>query len=170
MLVAADDAAMTALATGGPVDGLTTAPDLESPEVLAMLADLARQVRPAFDPAAWLIVDGDTIVGLVSLVAPPVGPDIKIGYGIAPSRRGAGLARAAVADLIATVGGRVGTITAETATDNLASQRVLTGNGFTSTGTRIDAEDGELLGWRLNVGGVTPATDRDLLAAAPAVA
>jgi RimJ/RimL family protein N-acetyltransferase len=38
-------------------------------------------------------------------------------------------------------------LTAETAVDNIASQRVLEKNDFVRTGHRIDEEDGEVIGW-----------------------
>lgn len=38
-------------------------------------------------------------------------------------------------------------ITAETALDNAASQRVLERNGFERVGERFDAEDGQLICW-----------------------
>jgi RimJ/RimL family protein N-acetyltransferase len=41
----------------------------------------------------------------------------------------------------------VDTLTAETAVQNLASQRVLERNGFARASTRIDLEDGEVIGW-----------------------
>lgn len=41
---------------------------IETPEILAMLRDLAATISPDFEPAAWLVLDGGEIVGLLSLV------------------------------------------------------------------------------------------------------
>ena len=74
----------------------------------------------------------------------------EIGYGITASWRRQGLATQAVGALV-TISTRRGLslLTANTAVNNLASQRVLQNNGFVSCGARTDPEDGELLQWRL---------------------
>ena len=120
-------------------------------EVLHMLAELAARVRETFSPAAWLIVDGYELVGLCSVTRPPVGGVIEIGYGIAPSRQARGLAGRAIGDLVAWArqSPAVVAITADTGTDNHASQGVLARNGFARVGHRSDAEDGPLICWRL---------------------
>ena len=148
MLVAATSADIAALADR--TAALPVAPDLAAPAVLAMLAELAATIAPTFAPAAWLVVEAGIIVGLVSLVAVPADGAIAIGYGVAPACRGAGVARRAVADLLgaAAADPRVTAVTAETATDNRSSQRVLEANGFRRTGARIDPEDGPVIGWR----------------------
>lgn len=153
MLVAADDEAFAALVAGHSVGRLAVAPELETIETLTMLADLARMIRADFDPAAWLIVEHGTVVGLISLVAPPAAGAIAIGYGVAPSCRREGLARGAVAELLATLAAdrRVAAVTAETSMDNPASQRVLEANGFHRTGERNDAVDGPLFGWQFDL-------------------
>jgi len=151
MLVVADKNVVAALADGAAP--LPVAPDLEAPEVLVMLADLAHTIGEVFAPAAWLIVEDGTIVGLLSLVAPPAAGVIAIGYGVAPSWRGRGVATRAVAELIAVaaVDARIVAVTAETAVANLASQRVLAANGFGRTGERTDPEDGQLIVWRVDL-------------------
>lgn len=75
---------------------------------------------------------------------------IHIGYGVAPTRQGQGIASRAVADLLAwaKTDPRVTAVTAETAVDNPASQRVLQRNGFLRTGERVDVEDGPVIMWR----------------------
>lgn len=151
-LIAAPAADIASLA-GPTAAGLPVTPALEDAAVLAMLADLARTVEASFAPAGWLIVDEGTIAGLLSLVAVPANGVIAIGYGIAPSRRGKGLATRAVGELlgISAADSRIVAVTAETATGNVASQRVLAANGFRRTGTRTDPDDGELLGWRIDL-------------------
>ena len=122
---------------------------IASAEVLAMLADLAATIRPAFSPAAWMILDGDLLVGLCSLVKAPEEGRLTIGYGIAPGEQGRGAATGAVAALLAWSRSdpRVAVVAAESGKSNLASQRVLERNGFTLAGERFDEEDGDLLCW-----------------------
>jgi RimJ/RimL family protein N-acetyltransferase len=121
-----------------------------SPDILAMLADLAAGVEESFTPASWLIVDGDELVGLSSLKAPPTDGVVEIGYGVAASRRCRGFATAAVADIVAWARAcaDVDMVTAETLPDNLASHRVLIRNGFRHMGERFDEEDGRVFCWR----------------------
>ncbi len=128
---------------------------LGSPEVLAMLAQLADGIRLVFSPAAWMMVEDGEIVGLLSPTRPLNAADrsLHIGYGVAPTRRGCGVATRAVADLAAWAAAddRVHALTAETSVDNPASQAVLAHNGFQVVGERVDDEDGLLLCWRLEV-------------------
>lgn len=126
---------------------------LAPPEVLAMLAQLAEGIRLLFAPAAWMMVEDGEIVGLISPTQPLNAADrsLRIGYGVAPTRWGRGVATRAVADLTAwaRADDRVRALTAETAIDNLASQKVLARNGFRITGERVDDEGGPLIQWRL---------------------
>ncbi len=84
------------------------------------------------------------------------GPDasgvVEIGYGLNQAVRGQGLATEATGALIEylrTTDGISG-ITAETAVDNLASQRVLEKNGFQRTGTSWSEDDGDLIIWSVS--------------------
>lgn len=118
--------------------------------ILQMLADLAARLEKDFAPASWLVVEAGEVVGLCSITRPPSEGVIDIGYGIAPSRQGRGHASQAVRDIVAwaRTDSRVQAITAETSTENLASQAVLANAGFVRVGERVDAEDGPLLCWR----------------------
>jgi RimJ/RimL family protein N-acetyltransferase len=120
------------------------------PEVLTMLSGVAVQVRARFAPASWLIVEADEVVGLCSITRPPDNGVVDIGYGVAPSRQGRGFASRAVGEIVAWARCRadVTAISAETTTTNLASQNVLTRNGFARVGERHDEEDGPLILWR----------------------
>lgn len=144
------------MATGRAPDGLRLPEGgVESPEVLDMLRGLAQSVREQIDPAAWLIVDQDEVVGLCSITKPFSNPGmIEIGYGIAAKRQNRGFATGAVRALLALARDdeRIKVIAAETAVDNLASQRVLDKNGFMRIGGRIDPEDGALFCWQVVVG------------------
>jgi RimJ/RimL family protein N-acetyltransferase len=102
----------------------------------------------------WMIVREGEVVGLCSYKRPPSEGCVEIGFGIAPKRRGAGLATAGVAAIveIASNDPTINALTAETATANLASQRVLEKNGFVRTGRRRQAEgDVAFTRFRLNV-------------------
>jgi len=128
---------------------------LAPPEVLAMLGQLADHIRPIFSPSAWMIVEDGEIVGLISPTQPLDAADrsLRIGYGVAPTRWGKGVATRAVADLAAWAreDDRVRALTAETSVDNPASQTVLARNGFQAVGEREDSEDGPLILWRLDL-------------------
>jgi RimJ/RimL family protein N-acetyltransferase len=123
---------------------------VDQPAVLKYLRRVAAELRGRPGGGSWLVVDEDEIVGLCGHKRAPA-PDgtVEIGYGIAASRRGRGLATAAVAGMLQRAVGDAGIarLTAETAADNVASQRVLEKNGFTRSGTRTDPEDGVLMLW-----------------------
>lgn len=153
MLLEADDETFAHLISGAAMAGLPVAEGgLESAEVLSMLRVLAEGVRQRFSPAAWLVVEGGEVVGLCSLLqAPDAAGVVNIGYGVAKSRRGRGIARRAVADLIAWANdvSAITAIGAETSVENVASQRVLEQNGAVRLGLRSDPEDGELVCWTI---------------------
>lgn len=154
MLVVATDAHFADLISGRAPEGLRLVPEnVGSSEVIGMLRNLAASSRPFFDPCAWMIVEADEIVGLLSVVRQPEPGGLHIGYGVAPSRRKLGLATSAVRDLVAWArkDGRLSWISAETGKNNVASQLVLERNGFERTGERVDEEDGPVLGWRVKV-------------------
>ena len=155
MLIEATDAHFDALIAGESPDGLAVAEGgIEAPEVLAMLRGLSTEVGESFHPNAWMIVEDGEVVGLTSLVRTPyVGGTVMIGYGVAASRRQRGVARRAVADLLAWARAdhRVTTVTAETSIHNAPSQRVLEANGFARAGEREDEEDGPLFCWSVGV-------------------
>jgi RimJ/RimL family protein N-acetyltransferase len=154
-LVTASDSDFDALIAGAAPDGFLLAPGgIEASAVLTMLQGLANANRVAFDPAAWMILRGDEVCGLCSLLhAPDADGRISIGYGVAEQYRGQGICSAAIKELANWAKGHpaITAILAETSTTNLPSQSVLSNNGFVQTGTRIDDEDGALLCWSLSV-------------------
>jgi len=150
MIREATDTDFAALVAGLAPDGLDLpGGPIESSEALGMLRELAQGIRPDFSPASWLIIDGSEIVGLCSLVKPPAGSAIEIGYGIAVNRRARGFASAGVAAILAWArqDERVAVVKAECGIDNPASQKVLERNGFAQVGQRIDPEDGPVICW-----------------------
>ena len=155
MLIAATHAHFEALKAGEPIDSFSIAPGgIEVRETLEMLQSLAQTVAASFQPSAWLIVEDTEIVGLCSLLATPGDSgSMMIGYGVAASRRGNGVAKRAIADVLkwARLDTRISIIAAETSVNNMASQCVLESNGFTKCGERTCSEDGELICWQINV-------------------
>ena len=151
MLIALDDAAFAALNEGESLAGFTVIDgNLAPPPVLRMLRDLAATIRPNFSPCSWAMMEEGLMLGLLSLVKPPLGDGaIEIGYGVADAAQGSGVCSRAVADLIrwAQDDDRVSLIRAETGATNPASQRVLEHNGFAVVSQRVDTDDGELLVW-----------------------
>lgn len=154
-LVAATDAHFVALAAAQAPAGFGLAEGgIDAREIIEMLAALARTVRAQIDPAAWLIVNDDEVVGLCSITKPFASPgSIEIGYGIAPTRRGRGFSTKAVGKLVelARSDARIKIVIAETAVENLGSQRTLEKNGFTRIGERIDPDDGAVFCWQVQV-------------------
>ena len=155
-LVAATDAHFVALAANRAPDGFVLAEGgVDAREIIEMLGALAGTVRRQIDPAAWLIVNNHEVVGLCSITKPFASPGmIEIGYGIAATRRGQGFATRAVGKLLelARADRRIEIVAAETAVDNVPSQRTLEKNGFARTGGRIDPEDGAVFCWQVAVG------------------
>jgi RimJ/RimL family protein N-acetyltransferase len=115
------------------------APNLAPADVISIVRGL---------PANWLILSESEIVGIIGIKTDH-GDEVEIGYGIAASREGRGLASAAVGVLQPILRERgVRVVTAETSVDNIASQRALERGGFTRVGDRVDDEDGPLYCWR----------------------
>lgn len=153
MLLEAQGDHFSLVAAGLAPAGLKLAPGgIASPEVLSMLGTLAIEIACRFRPSAWWIVEQGELVGLCSIKSFAGEGDLEIGYGIAPSRRGRGAARRAVADVLSWAKScSLPVIFAETAVQNYASRRVLEANGFVQAGARTDDEDGDLIWWRADV-------------------
>lgn len=142
------------LAAGGPWKGFRLPEGgLEPPEVLAMLGPWSARLQAAQGWGTWLAVTGaGEVVASLAVKAPVAGGWVEIGYGVAPARRGRGLATAALILALQELRGRgVAVVTAETSPANPASARVLVKAGFRSAGAREDAEDGPLNLWRLDL-------------------
>jgi RimJ/RimL family protein N-acetyltransferase len=151
VIIEALDEDFAALLEGAAPRGLRL-PDgpVEGPVVLTMLRDLANRIRPDFAPASWLLVEEGELAGLLSITALVAAGEVRIGYGVAETRRNRGVASRAVAAVVgwASAEPRLSVIHAETAVDHRPSQRVLVANGFTQVGRRTDEEDGALIVWR----------------------
>jgi RimJ/RimL family protein N-acetyltransferase len=103
-------------------------------------------------PRLFIEEERGLIVGAGSFRHAPRDGNVEIGYGVAASCAGRGLASQGAAMMIAEAFGRseVEAVTAETAVANRASERVLEKNGFRRTGSRVDPEDGPVSQWRLD--------------------
>jgi len=122
-------------------------------EVTAMLRGITADLATATDKSvAWLIAEDDLVVGMTSFTKLGADGLYEVGYGVAPSHEGRGVMTRAMAVLlpILAADGHAG-LTAATSVDNPGSQRVLEKNGFLSTGTRDDPEDGPLISWAIDL-------------------
>lgn len=117
---------------------------------------LAATLHPGQVLGTWTAIccDDREAVGSLGVKGRPHDDGVEIGYGIVPSHRGRGLATEAVARMCEALldgevdlGDEVLQLTAETRTDNHASQHVLRRCGFRQVGERIDERDGPLLCW-----------------------
>ena len=153
MLIEASDEHFDLMLAGeGPAGLRLPAGGVEAQPVLKLLKFLALEIRRDVSPAAWMIVEGDEVVGLCSITKAFREPGhVEIGYGVATAHRGRGYATRAIEDLLRILAAdqRIGTVAAETSTENLPSQRVLEKNGFERVGERSDPEDGQLICWRV---------------------
>ncbi|WP_261664831.1 GNAT family N-acetyltransferase [Deinococcus sp. Marseille-Q6407] len=97
--------------------------------------------------------DSGRAIGLLGTKHAPRQGRVEIGYGLTPGARGRGYATEAVGALLDELRRwpDVQTVLAETLPHNHASIRVLEKNGFSLTGRRHDASDGELLCWAASV-------------------
>ena len=101
-------------------------------------------------PAEWcapfLMLSGDAVLGSCRFRAPPAEGRVEIGYGVAPSQRGRGVATRAVERLLerATASGQVTEVVAHILPDNVASSKVVSRLGFAKGALQAD-HDGEMV-------------------------
>ncbi len=118
--------------------------------IAAKALELGAQGWPLPWATTFLIVrdSDDRIVGSCSFKTAPEKGRVEIGYGVAESARSAGAATAAVHILVAKAWDAGATeVLAETLPDNYPSIRVVEKAGFENIGSRVDAEDGQVLQW-----------------------
>jgi RimJ/RimL family protein N-acetyltransferase len=98
-----------------------------------------------------LLHETGEVIGGVGFIHPPESGAVEVGYGLAESARGRGLASEALRAAAAWAAEHgVTTLVAMTATDNHASQRVVERAGFTRLPEQVvDPEDGPLWRWEL---------------------
>ena len=125
-----------------PVAGYLAFPEALAPTVEAL--------EGGIDPAwfSHLVVDGTEIVGLGGFTGPPTDGEVEIGYSVAPSRRGRGVAMAAVGlwlERAALAGLR--RVVAHTRPEENASTGVLRHHGFVRDGEAVDPDEGPVWRW-----------------------
>jgi RimJ/RimL family protein N-acetyltransferase len=100
-----------------------------------------------------LLADTGEVVGGIGFIHPPESGEVEVGYGLAESARGRGLATEALRAVTAWAAEHgVVTVVAMTATDNVASQRVVERVGFSRLATQVvDPQDGPLWRWELRL-------------------
>ena len=92
--------------------------------------------------------DDGVLVGIGGFKGPPADDVVEIGYAVAPSRQGRGIATAAVQFLLAqATRDGVAMVIAHTLAGVNASTRVLMKTGFVRTSTLHDPEVGEVWRW-----------------------
>ena len=124
------------------VDGFLAFPEALEPTVTGL--------EGGVDPAwfAHLIVEGTDVVGLGGFTGPPTDGVIEIGYSVAPSCRGRGVASAAVGQWLARAAGAgVRRVVAHTLPEENASVAVLRRNGFARDGEAVDPDEGTVWRW-----------------------
>ena len=154
-IVALEDADFAEMLRGAPFvrPGLAAPPGgVDDPVVVSHVRRILARVRDAGYPGGhWMIVAGGEAVGMCGIKGVP-SPDgeVEVGYGIAASRRRRGHMSRGLALVLDALRSdpTIRTVIAETAVDNVGSQRVLEGNGFARIGGRVDPADGELFVWR----------------------
>ena len=105
-----------------------------------------------FSPYAFIDNRLDQVVGTGGFKGSPVDRRVEIGYGVATELRGKGLATAAVRELVRVAFSDpvVVEVYAETATDNVASRRVVEKAGFRHLGRRPTDADGIVDRWLMS--------------------
>jgi RimJ/RimL family protein N-acetyltransferase len=115
------------------------------------VAEFLPRARAA-DPwlGVWAVDDG-VVVGSGGFKSAPLEGVVEIGYGVARSVEGQGVATAIAKAMVSFAmehGARA--VIAHTLPDGFASQRVLAKAGFTLVGPVIDPEDGDVLRFTYN--------------------
>jgi RimJ/RimL family protein N-acetyltransferase len=132
--------------------GVGVEPDwLGFPEALPYLAEYAH----GDGPPEWgphLIFDSDgSLVGNGGWKGPPVDGVAELGYAVAPSRQGRGIASTAVRALVGRARARgLGTVIAHTLAEKSASTTVLERCGFVRVSELVDETEGRIWRWELH--------------------
>ncbi len=150
--LASDDVTVPLVSDEGPVE-VRVGPDWPL-DLKPMLSAFVEAFDRGEEVGCWCVVERSTreaVGDCGTKGAPDADGRVEIGYGFVPAGRGRGLATEAVGAVAAHLLGdpEVRVVAADTAVDNLPSQRVLDNNAFRQVGTGWDEEDGDLLRWEL---------------------
>lgn len=125
-----------------PVEGFLAFPEVLGPTVEAL--------EGGVDPAWFthLVVEGDEVVGVGGFTGPPADGEVEIGYSVAPSRQGRGVATAAVGLWLARAAeAGLRCVVAHTLPAENASTAVLRRHGFVRDGEAVDPDEGPVWRW-----------------------
>ncbi len=125
-----------------------------------LVASIALEAGPAYDESAPLGVlqvrlaeSGLAVGGIGFLHAPDTDGEVEVGYGLASSAQGQGLATEALQGVMALARSHeVRRIAATTSPENGASHRVLVRCGFSRDGVVDGGDEGELWRWVRDLG------------------
>lgn len=123
------------------------------PKALPAIVEVARR-QPADPWGTHLFFDDDgTLVGLGGYYGPPVNGMVEVGYAVAPSRRGRGIATAAVEILVGRAAeAGVPVVVAHTLAEVNPSTGVLGKTGFVRKSAHNDPDLGEVWRWERATG------------------
>jgi [ribosomal protein S5]-alanine N-acetyltransferase len=101
----------------------------------------------------FLIVSRTIVLGGCGFKTAPINGSVEIGYGVAESQRGRGIATAAVAQLlqIASSSGLVQIVVAQVIPDNAASSKVVSRLGFSKGQSLVDHDGETVVQWSFPV-------------------
>ena len=155
-IVAANSFLLDAVEAGGAAlaDAIGVAqpaswpPLYNEPEVFAWVRGMMGRHPEAPGWFTWFIIGDGQLCGTGGYKGPPgIGGSVEIGYSVIPECQRRGFASSAVNLLVSRAfrDERVRTVRAETLADGIASQGVLRRCGFSSAGSHIDPDEGEIL-------------------------
>lgn len=119
------------------------------------IAEHALSYLKAGTPPEWcvpfLIVSGNTVLGTCRFRSAPADGCVEIGYEVAASQRGRGIATQAVGQLvqIAASTGQVQRVVAHIVPENLASSKVVARLGFSRSDALVDHDGTTVALWSL---------------------
>lgn len=146
------DAALTELLNVTPAPGWLVFEDARA-AMAGMGEWLAAHPEAARWSSCWFVHRAEAaLIGLGGYKGAPTDGAVEIGYALAPSYRGRGLAREAVAALIehAFQAEEVDRVVAHTLAEPNASTRLLQHFGLINTDTIDDPDDGTIWRWELS--------------------
>ena len=148
---------LQALASSEPTHALASAPEgaLPPPHVAARSLEQLRTGTPPFWCAPFMIVaaDSSAILGGCRFKGIPISGSVEIGYGVAVSERGRGVATAAVETLLGLAAANGATqVVAHIVPDNVASAKVVSRLGFSSGHPILDQDGETVVPWSYQIG------------------
>jgi RimJ/RimL family protein N-acetyltransferase len=137
------------------LDGVPIVPGALPPQFIltAAIEALAQGKSPIwFSTFAFMQAQPARVVGTGGFKGTPADSRVEIGFGVAETVRGRGIATSAVRQLlkVAFADPEVSEVLAETAVGNFASRRVVEKIGFRHVGQRETKEDGVVDRWLLS--------------------